>query len=168
VDDDRFGCRYARVSVSRLSSLRDGVCQPVEGSTCQSQNTRCSFAGCSIKVFVNNKKKLDGNRRSPWTILCNHCSLESKQEEANLPPSTRCLRDIGQPSDEHTESRYPEIRPPTVGLDVAVGSALSNQGEGFYSFLSATVVLMAPALSDRGRPIYYRQVAGKSTAPSCP
>jgi len=40
----------------RLSSLRDGICQQVEGSTCQSQNTRCSFAGCSIKVFVNNKK----------------------------------------------------------------------------------------------------------------
>jgi hypothetical protein len=73
------GTRESRVS--RLSSLRDGSCQPVEGSTCQSQNTRCNFAGCSIKVFVNNQKKLDGKRRWPLTILCDHCSHESKQEE---------------------------------------------------------------------------------------
>ena len=43
-----------------------------------------------------------------------------------------------------------------VGLmDVAVGSALSNQGEGFDNFLSATMISMAHALSDRGGPIYY-------------
>jgi hypothetical protein len=49
------GCRYARVSVSRLSSLHGGSCQQSEGSTCQSQDTRCSFSDYSIKVFVNNK-----------------------------------------------------------------------------------------------------------------
>lgn len=52
-----------------------------------------------------------------------------------------------------------------VGLDVAVGSALSNQGEGFDNFLSATVISMAHALSDRGRPIYYRKSPGNLQLP---
>lgn len=52
----RFDAGTRESRVLRLWSLRDGICQQVEGSTCQSQNTRYSFAGCSIKVFVNNKK----------------------------------------------------------------------------------------------------------------
>ena len=52
----RFNAGTRESRVWRLLSLRDGICQQMEGSTCQSHNTRCSFAGCSIKVFVNNKK----------------------------------------------------------------------------------------------------------------
>lgn len=64
----RFNAGTRESRVLRLWSLRDGICQQMEASTCQSQNTRYSFAGCSIKVFVNNKKNLDGKRRSSWTI----------------------------------------------------------------------------------------------------
>lgn len=62
---------------------------------------------------------------------------------------------VGHSRDEHTGIPISRDKTPKVGLDVAVGSALSNQDEDFDNFLSATVNSEVHALSDRGRPIYY-------------